>query len=599
MLYNREKEKEVFESLLTEDGIDCKILNVWGEAGLGKTSLLIEGYLRITTKNKYPSSGLIDLYETDFSRVSTLMQVVAQRIDPHRKYFVEYYQRRKEFEDARENKQNNALSYLERKERDVFLDCYNKLTSDLALTDKKIVLFFDTFERITDGSRIYSWLFSEFLPKIDNTVVVLSGRDGKKIKFPLNLKNKVQALPLKPLPDEDTEEIFKDRIEGRIELEYLQEFTRLSGGKPLSIILMTNWVNKTRVTLADLKSWSPEQLDPKLAEEIWHEVDDYEGMAIFALAHIRHRFNQEILEHVATEFDSSTAKALMESLSHRLDIKVRDYSGYYQPHDKVRELVHQYLFPKWDAQETVRKDLSQRMLEYYDQKLSKDLDTPEKQTLIAERLYHELVVNFRLGLERLQEKFDQSWFSYQHGFWAILLTVANEFREYMELVAKPQKDIDELTTIIQVYQGWLLTLSWQFSEADHIIQELMANQSLSGNIKALTLRLASRNLRYQGKFEEAIKSGEKCLEVYQALLENHPEDRMLQAEIARVTNEIGYTYKELGQLSEAEAWFKDALLKSKELNKAKLIGYILNNLGNAYRLLGGNIQHSLAYTLSI
>ena len=551
----RQIETNRFQEIVESTSLDLQVLYLQGGGGIGKSRLL-EQLQTFCSKHEFPFTQIIDLYDTENQFVIGLTNRIANELsalytqndkaDEQMHPFAEYFKISARAQDVRESNFNaeEARGDEQRAEEQFIID-YNDLVNRLTTHGKHPVLFLDTLDAIQDFGDVYHWLLYNLIPGINNTTVVLAGRNDLPDSIPFNLKTlRVGSFDLAEMEDYfDSRKIRSEELQSSSTLQKLHHLTE---GNPLLITLVADWLlQNPREQLKSLIESETQkdvnakkQFRQKLINNVLRLDLPEEFVTVWYMAHIYHRFDANILAWI-TEKPIDEASAIIASLSQFPFVKFRPNSKKYQLHDVMRDLVREYVLDQTeDINRRLRRDLSTRMIEYYDieiAKISGVHQTHNINVLKAEQLYHHLFVNLHSGFTKFNELSEVADHIDDIPFNDLLLGSANWYYHDFS---------PEQAAIFDMYKGWL---------AKKLGKPILAQQILSNSLSTL------KN--------------------YGNLIAD------------KVASSLGHTYKELGQFDKARELYQEALIlnensKKDYMERRKVEAQILNNLGNLLRLQG-------------
>jgi tetratricopeptide (TPR) repeat protein len=359
---NRRKELDDFSNLITSaSNPDADwILMVEGEGGIGKTSLLNE-YVR-TTKER--SNSLVTNQFIDFQWVNSaftvniLHSIAIQLHSPELEDFVRKYEKYQNDPDADE-----LLI-------DSFVKCFGEFPED-----QLIVILFDTSEKISDSvRRDISKILDDLHEQHPKTIVVFAGRPG--FSNTLNLKRS-RLLHLEPFTEENVREFFAEYGE-HLETEIVTKAYTLSlgtsgkngEGQLVLLGLMVDWIQKAGGIPSQLVDYAdPSKFEHAMVAPIM-DLEFPDDDCIMAMCHLYRRFDEEIMRFVLG-IDLEKAKLLFDRLKKYTFVKYSesDEERSCVLHDQMKILIDKYLWKTYDDGRKQRNNWSDRIIEYYDQKL--------------------------------------------------------------------------------------------------------------------------------------------------------------------------------------------------------------------------------------
>ena len=281
-LIGREQELVHLEAFLRAPGSERHFVYYWAYGGLGKTRLL-EELQRIVKKAgpRFYFSGIIDLYHTDTHTTSDLERIIVEGLDPQQQYFVDYRQERKIYTLLRERGTDPGILEERRKKLG---DLFVEGCKEMALKASKLVICFDTIELLqyessvveekagldTADTRVKPWLLDK-LAQLSNVLVVFAGRPKQRSRedeidpqtrlladMTKAFGEDLTVVELQPFTFEETKaflKFFKDAAEDERELipsKYVKVVYRLTGGRPIFLHLMVDWLTVLALELGTI-----------------------------------------------------------------------------------------------------------------------------------------------------------------------------------------------------------------------------------------------------------------------------------------------------------------------------------------------------------
>jgi len=211
-LFGREAELKRFTDAVSASREQTHMLLMTGIGGSGKTYLLTR-MGQILKKSELPHCPLYDFYHIENFKASSIEGTIIAALDPELRAFGPYLKQRKELDRLREGAADFAEA--QKKLRAQFAVCYNMLAQAARGDNRPLVLLFDTAEQAVDltdpaadvmipGYQEASWggefWLDEMLPLLENTVVVLSGREEGLDRMPVDFYERLkQKLSWEPL----------------------------------------------------------------------------------------------------------------------------------------------------------------------------------------------------------------------------------------------------------------------------------------------------------------------------------------------------------------------------------------------------------------
>jgi hypothetical protein len=430
VLINREPLLERIHEAIVDRSGQTWVFFIAGPGGIGKTRLIQE-VLQRCRKDATGKTGPwylpevfaarepVDLYHAYLHSEEGLARAIRAVIDPGPGYFEEYQIER---DRLQRDKQDMSLLTRElyRRRRElvrIFLDDY-----DTAAREFRLVLALDTAEVIVDEPDplrqtmvptqtwvgVQHWLVEQFVPRIDNTVLLIAGRPeavrlGDELSRVPNIR--FERVELEPFREEDTLTYFEAIIEAAREadeaevaarIEAVPEETRqvihhYTGGRPILLALMIDYLAvadqllpTVQVTLAEARRKTAdkeslqrvrEELEADLVR-VFHETGRDTDETLRLLAWSPKGMDAELLASVSamgepvTQANIDRAEKALERVRWPLSfVKIRPVDRRAFLHDEMYELLNRHVLSR--ATEERRAKIGQAILAYYRQRVAK------------------------------------------------------------------------------------------------------------------------------------------------------------------------------------------------------------------------------------
>lgn len=278
-LVGRDEILGIIETAIAAKSKQSQVIYITAKGGMGKTRLLeevVKRWGRVSRartekkKNILIVNHLVDLYHTHTHNEEGLVAEIVNALDPKRKFFHRYYQKRIALTQMKfEKGEIEPIQGLRREMFDAFLEDLNELGKQY----DKVVLVLDTAEVLTyETDRVQTalglaeqpigvarWLTQDFIGRLQNIVVLLAGRrEGAYELLESELKKTASKLIPYSLPgfsEAETLEYFQvitkaTRVENpqtakRIEsipLETRQVIHDLTQGEPFLLALLIDYL---------------------------------------------------------------------------------------------------------------------------------------------------------------------------------------------------------------------------------------------------------------------------------------------------------------------------------------------------------------------
>ncbi|QTA83762.1 AAA family ATPase domain-containing protein, tetratricopeptide repeat-containing protein [Desulfonema limicola] len=410
----REKEMQVIEKAINSDLSDknyFRIVNIQGQGGIGKTSILREVKERLKDNNNILTTSIIDFFDiATNTKIGFLDELNSLLPIKTTAQFKEYRKAKANFYEVEaagitgDVKKDTLAKFFAS-----FKMCYNFIAAD-----KRIVLLIDTFEVVQKkhGEWLVGWLIG-----LNNTVVIIAGRENEKWQE-LAVKSAgsrhVDYLELKKMNSNDTKDLLNLSEYGRaLPDEEREKLEIISKGLPILLIMAVDreWPpGGIRGGIQPGKEYT--EISEKYSLERLQEIEKKDSEK---LEKIHKDFKKELIEKAYRIFDiDPIARVILymsliykyltaDMLNYLMPGKTKDEiegllneinkwtftkhdprTGSYWLHDLVRDLINEYAWPEIAREEEERKSIYKRIVRYYEEILIEGIKN-EKERLFSER----------------------------------------------------------------------------------------------------------------------------------------------------------------------------------------------------------------------
>lgn len=528
------------------------------------------------------------------------------------------------------------LSFRERL-ADALANDVRRLHQAMFESNTSIVLFCDTFEQI-EANPITAVLQSgQPFPdtyRSDRVRAVIAGRNAPNWKHPnwIGRESEVRVHALPPFSYEETVEYLQTRSEAdaisSLPQQTLRALYERTEGRPILVGLVTDVLNNRIQTPEALIEIEQKRFEASLVEEI----NRFEGpgkWAIFAMAHVYHRFDAAFLEYLmlspGLESRIPANRHYQELARELLTLSFVRHagSGDFVLHDEMRRLVNQHCWHVHDQDGRMRRELSRLAIDYYTKLIQHETDEEKRRSYIVEKLFHELFFDRANGFQSFEQHFNQAIDFSQGAFARALFQELQKFEQQLSSeqyqvmklaeakVLRAEEDAQTaLTKLVALEQdaGWTerynitlieekgkcyLNLS-EYDQAIRCFEACLKSEQVSRDLAhyEFLLRLSGYAYRRQGRYAEARHYYEAALKV-QRNLDNPGED-------ANLLNNMSYVLHLQGKLEDALRLCKLALrIRRDLLEQGKIgeydVGLSYSTLGHIYHTLGDVKEEENAY----
>ncbi len=589
-----EREIQFFENWLADTSPNAPwilfmhdaLLSPEEKGGVGKTWLLRK-FATIVEQHEGVAVVMVDFFNVADRNSAEIARRVADGV--HKVYpdwnpkafdkaFIEYREA-----NRRNQNLNEPLARL-----------YDTLTSDLdaleeqLATEKKcLIIFFDTFELIEQYPVVATLNPKQSFPDtydFKNIGFVIAGRNGPNWKQAnwRGREQQVQDIPIAPFTLEETVVFFNEnrRFPQPIQADSQQakDLYGLTQGRPILVGLVTDVLNYRIITLERLLSTAPLNFEEHIVAKV-NELENPVNWVIFFMAHIYHRFNQEMLswifEHVIG------AQNLIEDVDQKnLWDKVLDLSFVRRAqagenvtlHDEMRRLVNKYNWPAHEQQrKNYRQELSSSIVAYYDRIIADEVSSRVRQTYTVEQLYHRLFINWDAGIEFFQKAFSRAISTRQNAYARSLLQEVRTF---------PHTPSTEQEYTLRLNEADLSRREESYHRAlqQYRDLELLADTRWFAAHEGQIIYGISNCQLEMSRLNEAMSSFQRALKIYTDLND--------QSRIGIILARLGFIHRRLGELDKAAEYYERSMAIHKQLGNLGSYAAALSDRSNVYRLQG-------------
>lgn len=463
--------------------------------------------------------------------------------------------------------------FLNKNEVDLVKDPTKALTNcfikDLSknASEKRIVLALDTYEKMTINNE---WVLNVAKILHNNILLVISGHaipdwDRSWSEF----IGKSQIYELTTMNDENIRELIHRYTEkmgvGELDSDLENKIIQFSHGLPLFITTAVQLIIRYGFQdFASVKTDLYANIVDRLVEGVPHDL-----IPVLEAAAAVRWFNEPILQEVLGLDD---VRDVFDELRRFPFVHISNVLWGNEKkrmlHDVFREIIDENLRIRNPKRHS---ELHRRAALYFETKLAEGEDD-EIEKLGLERLYHRILENEKSGIKLFQEMSEEL---IRNQFIGHLRTLLNDVNSYP--LNNPNSNLWR-----EYYNARLLHVSFRFSEAEEIYKNVVSNNHAESKLKAYSLCDASqiwtRNYRLieDGGLERAFNAIEKSLRLA-------PE---MDSKLA-----LNYSYQRYAYLFNGESDNAiNALNKQHDVNKdigdKRGVVYSLDQLKDLYGILG-------------
>lgn len=589
-LIGREKEVAAIDRLIKTTNVHAVIF-LRGAGGLGKTRLLQEIYRVYLNEGDFLATDIIDFDNRSLYTLDGLEIRIAQELGIAA-------QVTQGIQDLRMLRSAGAtqgdLEEHQQAISDMLKGEFNRLASG-----KRILLFFDTIEKIEE-SNLRSLLL--LLSHLENGVFLFAGR-----QFTENHQSEMDILQLmkdqfgedahvidiKPLDEVDGKEYLRAKLRTLYNTkgEWIQNLSTLVKGRPILIELTAEWL-----AITPPPEWLLKDLHSLPDEDLQEKQRDFETNLVRHITQLRTPMDRlllilsriypvdgEMVEELLG-LSREDAEILVETAKKYIFVKTLP-GAKITLHDEMRKMVNELVWPFIDKTDERKRRDSRRAAALFEKRLnsaekkqqnnedvgrtiqaSEEWRRIEQEGLIEQWVEHSFHADTDAGFDVLDRVWNQAVKSKEYTFSERILLVAKDFSQnftmsqqldYDLLVARQHNYTKYSEASFNTLKKWMDIYIKDPGNLSGIYNALGIAEQKYGNLKNAALYL-SRNL-------EIVKETNR-------------------KSIPYVANQLGYTYRLMGDLKKAASTYNNALDLAMEVAKhdKDLIASLFNNLGYIY-----------------
>lgn len=424
LFIGREEELTQFQDILTPKTSN-PILNIHGQAGIGKTQLLLKMREEYRLRSNIICGEVIDCYDVACrSKDGILKQIV----------------------------HNLGLREFSKESLSTFGH------------ERTFVLFFDSYEYIQNiekpfkGDRIATttWLETELFPQLTSNknirIIVAGCQPMESSSLPIKRHQLTSFIT----PDTinsfcekyigvDLAKLSEELKENKIDCPNIHEFFLKYKQSPIQLLYLTERINREWKTddknfLEVFKCSAPGEFSSKLIEPLTslatHEERAIGYMAVFYHCMTSSMF-YELLKNLPSQkrkkFSKKQCQKIFNELkkSHLIKYKEEEKENIFLLHQDIRRLLNDYWWANVDRGKEHRKEILLPLFTYYIDNLldSNQISEVDREIYRAVLVEYLLSIDPKKGVEFLCDEFDLALEKEIYDFCVILASASNNYKE--------------------------------------------------------------------------------------------------------------------------------------------------------------------------
>jgi ABC-type sugar transport system substrate-binding protein/tetratricopeptide (TPR) repeat protein len=463
---------------------------------------------------------------------------------------------------------------------------------------QRTVLILDTIEK---AHEVIPFI-AQSLAATDNVVAVMAGRpDPKSLQLLTTMFGaQLERRKLRALDESASEQYLQEKqasLHTILDKTFKENLLRLAQGKPILMELAVEWhtrglvlpwMDKTPMAATQKQSWDEKDFESQLVQHIG-QVKNLSDWVTLLLARV-YPLDKEGIGQLLELTDEETQRAWNE-VQDLVFIKHLP-GGSISLHDRMRELVNDYVWPDFDRDESRRYEINRSAVTYLKRQIARqqtesatfgedsqvsgtlpDLDVWRRRQENAEAIWllreqllqHMLSVDLDASLDLFFELYEEATNNYRY---APRMNLVNLVEPHLARLA-PIVQCDVLLCKAKALRG-----NRRHAESIAVLQEILQREAIEPYQEAdAHIQLANAVIR-QGELERGIQEFAAAV----AISQNAGDKQWL----VKAENGLGWAYRLTANLNEARQHYESALKLALEENLRDEQAKIYNNLGFLY-----------------
>ena len=444
---------------------------------------------------------------------------------------------------------------LNRQEAEFYLNPESDVTKQLMedinayAAHRRCVLMFDAYEEL---GLLDEWVRNELLANFEqHAVLVIAGRQSLGEEWD-DWKPIMRYLPLEALSKKEATDYLQ--LKGITEPALVDALIEFSQGLPLALALCTELTDGRLLTAVDFSKADQRFTVMKaVVDRIMRQVSDKELRNALQVCAVVRWLDEDVMEYLLEKKDVSELYERLGAFS---------FVTYGRGGLSLDNTVRYYLTEEFRTRAPIsHRGLHERAVKFYEKRVT-EASGEEWQKMVLEELYHLLNVNENKGIDLLMGLLDQSEKLYQFGLYEMLLDEARTC---------PLSDRGEQW--IQFFKGKLAHRRGRWREAEEIYEKLFKRLDIGLSLRPRVAFYLGEVYYRQWRLDDARKAFEQCSGASPYI-------------DGQAANYIGKIYTQQGRVDEAMKVFRSILETFREQGDDQNEGWTLFNIANIYRLQG-------------
>src|SRR6266702_3655747 len=583
----REEEVTYIDSVIKKTNIHALVF-VRGAGGLGKTRLLQEIHKTYAGNGEILVTDIIDFDDRSLHTFEGLEIRIAQELGIAAEVA-------KEVQELRKFRLDGATQRILEVQQQIITNTLKNEFNDKSL-NKRILFFFDTIEKVEENNlNILLLLLSYF----ENGVFLFAGRPQTNVDISLLMKNyfgeDAFIIDLEPLGQDESRKYLRAKLRTmhNIKDERIENLLTLVKGRPILIELTAQWLS-----IAQPPDWLLNELQSLSDEDLEKKQEDFQANLVRHITQLRTPLDRLLLilsrvypvdVEMAEELlglSREVAEMLIASAKKYVFVKTLPEAKI-TLHDEMRAMVNKFVWPFIDKSDERRRRDSRRAAAIFERRVNNPANNQqneenvvrstqqfegwqriEQEVLIEQLVEHALYADIASGFDVVDETWDRAIKNKDYIFAERILEIAKDFAG--QFTEDQYLDYVVLNARQKNYTG-------NIGDSIQVLRKLAKRYAKEPSILSVIYNALGRAERKSGSMKEAARYLSKNLEI----IKDTNASR-----VPYVANQLGYTYRLMGNLEKAESTYKYGLklaMEAEEHDK-DLIASLLNNLGYVYGL---------------